>query len=147
MNLQKNSKYRQGIYTPVNSSKFLGTRAIYRSGLELKFFKFCDLNENVLQWGSENIIVPYVSPLDGNVHRYYVDNYVVIKEGDAIKKYLIEIKPSKQTKPPITKYKKKTNLIYEQKQYIINSAKWDAAKKYCTTKGLQFLILTEKDLT
>jgi hypothetical protein len=147
MNLQKNSKYRQGIYTPINSSKFLGTRAIYRSGLELKFFKFCDLNENVLQWGSENIIVPYVSPLDGNVHRYYVDNYVVIKEGDAIKKYLIEIKPSKQTKPPITKYKKKTNLIYEQKQYIINSAKWDAAKKYCTTKGLQFLILTEKDLT
>jgi hypothetical protein len=147
MNLQKNSKYRQGIYTPINSSKFLGTRAIYRSGLELKFFKFCDLNENVLQWGSENIIVPYVSPLDGNVHRYYVDNYVVIKEGDAIKKYLIEIKPSKQTKPPITKYKKKANLIYEQKQYIINSAKWDAAKKYCTTKGLQFLILTEKDLT
>lgn len=146
MRLNKNPKYKQGIYRPINPDKFLGTTAIYRSGLELKFFKFCDLNENVIKWGSENIVIPYVSPLDGRAHRYYVDNYVVIKEGDNIKKYLIEIKPSTQTRPPTTKYRKKSHLLYEQKQYATNVAKWEAARKYCKSKGLHFLILTEKEL-
>lgn len=146
MKLNKNPKYKQGFYKPVNPDKFLGSTAIYRSGLELGFFKFCDLNENVLKWGSENIVIPYVSPLDGKVHRYFVDNYVVIKEGINIKKYLIEIKPFNQTRPPTTKYRKKAHLIYEQKQYTTNLAKWEAARKYCSMKGLQFLILTEKEL-
>jgi hypothetical protein len=146
MNLKKNSKFRQGVFTPTNSHKFIGSKAIYRSGLELKFFRFCDTNENVIKWGSENIIVPYISPLDGRVHRYFVDNYVVIKEGNNIKKYLIEIKPQKQTLPPQTKYKKREHLIYEQQQYAINQAKWESAKHYCKKHNLSFLILTEKDL-
>lgn len=140
-------RYRQGVFIPKNQDKFIGTKAIYRSGLELKFFRFCDNNQNVLTWGSENVIVPYVSPLDGKVHRYFVDNYVVIKEGESIKKYLIEIKPYKQTKIPKTKYKKKSHLIYEQKAYVINTAKWEAAKRFCHKKGYEFLILTEKDIT
>ena len=101
MNLQKNNKYRQGIFTPKNKEKFKGEYAIYRSGLELKFMRFCDENTNVLLWSSEQVIVPYISPLDGRAHKYYVDNFVIIKEGDQIKKYLIEIKPSKQTIPPL----------------------------------------------
>jgi hypothetical protein len=140
------SKYRQGIFTPVNKDKFIGTKAVFRSGLELKFMRFCDNNTNVLKWGSENIVVPYVSPLDGRVHKYYVDNFVIIKEGDVIKKYLIEIKPSSQINPPQTKYRKKTHLIYEQTMYIKNQAKWAAAREFCMKKGLEFLILTEKDL-
>ncbi len=140
-------KYRQGIFTPKNKNKFIGTTATYRSGLELRFFRFCDDNSNVLQWGSENVVVPYFSPLDNKVHRYFIDNYVVIKEGDTIKKYLIEIKPSKQTMPPTAKYKKKEHLIYEQRQYIVNEAKWLSAKQYCVKNGLKFLILTEKELT
>lgn len=146
LNLNKNSKYRQGIFTPNNSHKFIGNKAVYRSGLELKFFRFCDTNENVIKWGSENIIIPYISPLDGRVHRYFVDNYVVIREGSNIKKYLIEIKPLKQTLPPQTKYKKREHLIYEQQQYVINQAKWESAKQYCSKHNLNFLILTEKDL-
>jgi len=146
MNLTKNSKFRQGIFTPVNSEKFIGSKAIYRSGLELKFFRFCDNNVNVIKWGSENIIIPYISPLDGRVHRYFVDNYVVIKEGSAIKKYLIEIKPFRQTSAPTTKYKKQQHLIYEQKQYAINVAKWEYARKYCSKYNMSFLILTEKEL-
>jgi len=140
-------RWRQGVFTPKNSDKFIGTRAIFRSGLELKFFRFCDLNERVIKWGSENIIVPYYSPLDNRIHKYYVDNYVVIKEDDQIKKYLIEIKPYKQTKRPTTKYKKKSHLIYEQKSYIINMAKWEAARKYSQKNGCEFIILTEKDLS
>jgi len=146
MNLQKNNKYRQGVFTPVNKDKFLGTTAIYRSGLELKFMRFCDNNPNVIKWGSENVVIPYISPLDGRAHKYYVDNFVIIKEGDQIKKYLIEIKPSKQTIPPVTKYKKKEHLIYEQSMFVKNQAKWQAATAFCKKKGLEFLILTEKHL-
>ena len=70
-------KWRQGVFTPTNSEKFIGSKAVYRSGLELKFFRFCDTNPNVLKWGSENVVVPYKSPLDNRVHKYYVDNYWV----------------------------------------------------------------------
>jgi hypothetical protein len=139
-------KWRQGIFTPKNLNKFIGSKAVYRSGLELKFFRFCDDNPNVLEWGSENIIVPYISPLDNRAHRYYVDNYIAIKEGSEVVKYLVEIKPSKQTKPPTTKYRKRQHLIYEQKQYVINQAKWKAAKEFCKKKGFTFIILTEKEL-
>ena len=139
-------KWRQGIFTPKNQNKFIGSKAVYRSGLELKFFRFCDDNPNVLEWGSENIIVPYISPLDNRAHRYYVDNYIAIREGSNVIKYLVEIKPSKQTKPPTTKYRKRQHLLYEQKQYVINQAKWKAAKEFCKKKGFTFIILTEKEL-
>ena len=144
--IKKNTKYRQGVFIPTNKDKFLGTKAIYRSGLELKFMRFCDNNPNVIKWGSENVIVPYISPFDGRAHKYYVDNFVIIKEGDQIKKYLIEIKPSKQTKPPTTSYRKKEHLIYEQTMFLKNQAKWQAAIEFCKKKGLHFLILTEKHL-
>jgi len=140
------SKYRQGIFTPKNKDKFIGSYANYRSGLELKFMRFCDNNPNVVRWGSENVIVPYISPLDGRVHKYYVDNFVIIKENGILKNYLIEIKPSKQTQPPKTNYKKKEHLIYEQSAWIINSAKWAAARELCKKRGFEFLILTEKHL-
>ena len=139
-------KWRQGIFTPKNQDKFIGSKAVYRSGLELKFFRFCDNNPNVLEWGSENIVVPYISPLDNKAHRYYVDNYIAIREGSNVVKYLVEIKPSKQTKPPTTKYRKRQHLIYEQRQYVVNQAKWKAAKEFCKKKRLTFIILTEKEL-
>ena len=116
-------KWRQGIFVPNNQDKFIGTKATYRSGLELKFFRFCDTNLNVLEWGSENIVVPYKSPLDNRHHKYYVDNFVVIREGNEVKKYLVEIKPYSQTKKPQTKYRKKQHLIYEQKAYVTNTLK------------------------
>ena len=144
--MRRSKKWRQGEFVPKNKDKFIGTKAVYRSGLELKFFRFCDNNKNVIKWGSENVIVPYTSPLDGRVHRYFVDNYVVIKEGTEIKKYLVEIKPSKQTKPPQTKYRKKQHLLYEQRAYVINQAKWEAARKYSKKRDLTFIILTEREL-
>jgi len=139
-------KYRQGIFTPRNKDKFIGGKAFYRSGLELKFMRFCDNNSNVIKWGSENVVIPYISPVDNKPHRYYVDNYVVIKEGSNIKHYLIEIKPSKQTQAPTTKYKKKEHLIYEAKQWAVNSSKWEEAKKWAKKRNMEFLIITEKDL-
>ena len=139
-------KWRQGIFTPTYQDKFIGSTATYRSGLELKFFRFCDNNPNVLEWGSENVVVPYKSPVDNRMHRYFVDNFIVIREGEQIKKYLVEIKPFKQTQLPTTKYKKRRHLLYEQKMYITNQAKWEAAKEYGKKKGYVFIILTEKEL-
>ena len=145
--MNKNKKYRQGLFVPNNKDKFIGERAVYRSGLELKFFRFCDNNPKVLRWGSENIKIPYYNPLTKRTHRYHIDNYVVIKEGDKITKYCVEIKPYKQTKPPTTKYRKREHLLYEQKQYVTNQAKWVAARKYCDGRNYKFLILTENEIS
>ncbi len=139
-------KWRQGIFVPKNINKFIGSKAIYRSGLELKFFRFCDDNKNVVKWGSENVIVPYYSPLDNKGHRYYVDNYIEIFEGKKLTKYLVEIKHSRETKPPKTKYRNRKHLLYEQKTFVTNQAKWKAAREYSKKRGYQFIILTEKEL-
>tara|TARA_E500000318_G_scaffold5280_3_gene5468 strand:- start:479 stop:955 length:477 start_codon:yes stop_codon:yes gene_type:complete len=147
--MKKDKRYRQGIFKPINSEKYIGQgNPTYRSGWELKFFRWADLNENILAWGSENIIIPYNNPLTGKVHRYFVDNFVVFKDKDGNKnKFLIEIKPSKQTQRPVkTKYKKQKTIIYEQKMYVQNTAKWEAAKKWAEKKGYKFLIITEKEL-
>jgi hypothetical protein len=145
---KKDERFKQGIFRPINKTKFIGEFAIFRSSLERKFFLWADKNPNVLEWGSENIIVPYKSPLDNKIHRYYVDNYVVLKEGNNIVKYLIEIKPFKQTlKPTISKKKKKSTMLYEQTQWIINQAKWEAAEKFANLKGFKFIKITEKELS
>ena len=147
--MKKNNKFRQGIFKPTNTSKYIGNSdPIYRSGWELKFFRWADLNENIIAWGSENIIIPYISPLDGKVHRYFVDNFIVFKNKEGKKsKFLIEIKPSKQVAKPVsTKGKRRTTILYEQKTWVINQAKWEAAKRWADKKGYEFLILTEKEL-
>jgi len=147
--IKKNNKFRQGIFKPINSQKYIGSgNPTYRSGWELKFFRWADLNENILAWGSENIIIPYVNPLDDKVHRYFVDNFIVFKDKDGNNnKFLIEIKPSKQTQRPVkTKYKKQKTILYEQKMYIQNTAKCEAANKWAKKKGYKFLIITEKEL-
>lgn len=143
------SQYTQGTYKPQNPSKYVGqNNPIFRSGWELKFFRWADTNQNILFWGSENIIIPYLNPLDNKVHRYFVDNFVVFKDKDGNKrKFLIEIKPSKQVEKPIANNrKKKSTILYEQTTWITNQAKWDAAKKWAEKKGYQFIILTEKEL-
>lgn len=145
--LKKDDRFIQGIFKPNNPKKFIGKHAIFRSSFERKFFLWADSNPNVLEWGSENIIVPYKSPVDDRWHRYYVDNYVVLKEGANIVKYLVEIKPYKQTIPPVmSNRKKKSTLIYESTQWAINQAKWEAADKFAKSKGYKFIKITEKEL-
>lgn len=138
----------KGLFNPVNDNKYRGSRPIvYRSGLELNFFRWCDRNERVLQWGSESVVIPYISPKDGRMHRYFVDSVLVLKTDDGNKKFLVEIKPDKQTRPPSTiSRKSKKNLLYEQINWAVNSSKWEAAKNWCQKNGFEFVILTEKDL-
>ena len=142
----KDDRYKQGIYNPINK-KYRGKQSpTYRSSWELKFFRWCDLNPNVVEWSSENVTIPYRIG-DGKPRRYIVDNTVMLKQRDKIKKYLIEIKPYAQTQPPKPHgNKKKSTIIYEQYTYAKNKSKWLAAKQWCKKNGYEFLILTEREL-
>jgi hypothetical protein len=139
----------KGKYKPEYPNKYKGdpTNIVYRSLWERKFMRYCDLNENVLEWGSEEIALPYRSPLDGRVHRYFPDFYIKVKESNGqFKKYLIEIKPKKQTIEPKVQKKKTKKYIYEVAEWAKNQAKWEAAKDFCEDRLWEFKVLTEDDL-
>lgn len=142
------SKY-QGKYKPTNPQKYRGdvNDIVYRSSWESKFMRWCDRTAAVVEWGSEIAVIPYVSPLDRKVHRYFVDFYVKVqnKEGKT-QRYLIEIKPKQYTKPPKKPAKQTNKYIQEVYQWGVNEAKWKAATEFCEDRGWKFLILTEDDL-
>lgn len=139
----------KGKFQPSYPKKYRGDHRniIYRSLWERKFMVYCDLNENILEWGSEEIIVPYRSPLDNRYHRYFPDFYIKVKEKSGfIQKYLIEVKPFKQTKEPIPQKKKTKSYIYNVTEYVKNQAKWKAAKEFCKDRRWEFKVLTEHEL-
>lgn len=147
LSLNRNTKFKQGFFYPRNLDKFVSkeNKAIYRSGLELEYFRILDKNPNVVKWGSEEVVVPYF--FDGKWHKYYVDLFVVFKFGESVKKYFIELKPYSQTiEPKVSKRKKQMSILYEAHQWAKNQAKWKAAQDYAKKNGWEFHILTEKDL-
>lgn len=146
---KKYKEFRQGTYKPVNKQKYIGAKnPRYLSSWELKFFRWCDINPTVVQWSSESVCIPYISPIDNKMHRYYVDNVVHIQEGNKIVKYLIEIKPYKQTKPPTTHgNKKESTLLHETATWSVNQAKWQSALRWAKQNGYIFQLVTEKDFT
>jgi hypothetical protein len=143
------TKTYKGKFRINNPTKYRGdiNNVVYRSLWELKFMKWCDTNPNVSEWGSETVIVPYISPLDKKIHRYFVDFYIKVKSKDGkVQKYLIEIKPERFTKPPAIPQKKTKRFVDEVFQYGVNEAKWKAAFEFCSDRNMKFMILTEKDL-
>jgi hypothetical protein len=139
----------KGKYQPAFPKKYKGDpqNIVYRSLWERTFMKYCDTNENILEWFSEEIAVPYRSPIDNKIHRYFPDFYIKVKESNgSIKKYIIEIKPKKQTVEPIPQKRKTKGYIYEVYEYAKNQAKWKAAEEWCTDRGYEFKVLTEDDL-
>ena len=137
-------------YNPINTRKYMGDPAniVCRSMWERKMCKYLDTNQNVLRWGSEEIAVPYYSPVDKKVHRYYPDFIVEKKtnDGKSVETLMIEVKPFHQTKPPQKKKKSRKTLINETITYEVNQAKWKYATDYCKRNGWKFVILTEKDI-
>lgn len=137
-----------GKYTPKNPNKYKGNinNIIWRSTWELRLLKWLDENTSVIEYASEEIVIPYRSPIDGKIHKYYIDFYVKVRnKNNEIKVYLIEVKPHNQTLPP----KKKRNTqkyLKEINTYMINLAKWEAAKKFAEKNNVEFLVLTEKTL-
>jgi len=139
----------KGKYRPTNPKKYKGdpTNIIYRSLWERKFMVYCDLNDNILEWGSEEFFIPYRSPLDNRVHRYFPDFYIKYRKSNgSICRSIIEVKPDKQTRPPKKPKRQTKGYLYEVTQYVKNEAKWDAAKEFCKDRLWEFRIFTEKEL-
>jgi hypothetical protein len=150
MEKRKKVKYYKGKFRPDQPEKYKGNprNIIYRSMWERRFMVYLDRNENILQWGSEELAIPYKSPLDGKVHRYFPDFYVKVKQYDhTIKEYLVEIKPKNQVTPPKKNPKRKTKSWYfAVKEWGRNQAKWESATHYCQKHDMEFKVLTENDL-
>ena len=140
----------KGRYQPNNPLKYKGNfrNIIYRSLWELKFMKYCDSNPNILEWGSEEFCLPYRSPLDNKVHRYFPDFYMKVKQANGrIKRFIIEVKPKYQCKSPPENPKRKTKKWFNDvKNWTINQAKWKHANEFCIDNGMEFKILTEDQL-
>ena len=139
----------KGKYYPSFPRKYKGdpTNIIYRSLWERKFMVYCDKNESILEWASEEIAIPYRSPIDNRVHRYFPDFYMKVKETNGkIKNYVIEVKPAKQTKPPAKPKRQTKGYIREAYEYAKNQAKWKMAKEYCADRQWVFKVVTEKEL-
>ena len=139
------AKSYRGLYRPTNPKKYVGNtkQIVYRSLLERRFMRYCDLNEDILYWASEELPVRYYNPLDKKYHRYFPDFVVKTVNNE---KYMIEIKPSRQVAKPKPPKKKTKSYMRESFEYIKNQAKWQAAKSYCDDNGMKFKLITEKDL-
>ena len=139
----------KGKYYPSFPRKYKGdpTNIIYRSLWERKFMVYCDKNQNILEWASEEIAIPYRSTIDNRVHRYFPDFYMKVKETNGkIKNYVIEVKPAKQTKPPVKPKRQTKGYIREAYEYAKNQAKWKMAKEFCADRQWVFKVVTEKEL-
>ena len=139
----------KGKYKPRCPYKYKGdpTNIIYRSLWELKFMKYCDTTPSILRWSSEEIAIPYKSPIDNRVHRYFPDFYVKVRESSGkIGHKLIEVKPSKQTTPPKKPKRQTKGYIYEVREYAKNMAKWKAGNEFCKDRLWKFQVLTEHEL-
>ncbi len=131
----------KGFYRVKNPAKYEGDfkNVIYRSHWEMQVFRWCDTNDQVLKWSSEEIVVPYWYPLDKKYHRYFVDVKFTTKDGT----FLVEIKPKSQTMPPKKPSRQTQKYLEEARTYVKNQCKWKAADEYAKDKGWQFVIWTE----
>jgi hypothetical protein len=138
----------KGTFLPKNPSKYNGNskNIIYRSNWELRVMKYFDDHPNVIWWASEELPIPYVSPVDNKTHRYFPDFIVKMRLKDGkVTTYILEVKPLAQTKMPVQKRKTK-RFIQEAATYAINQEKWRAADLFCREHGWQFKVITEKEL-
>lgn len=137
------ARFAQGKYTLKNPDKYVGGRTpTYRSSWEFAFMRFCDLNENVSQWASEAVRIPYRNPFTGK-HTIYVPDFFIVYNDKTGKQHveLIEVKPANHTfKEQLGRSKS------NQAHFVLNQAKWSAARAYCKQKGITFRIVNEGDI-
>ena len=138
-----------GKFRPRFPKKYKGdaSKIVYRSSWEARCMNYFDLNENILWWASEEVIIPYKSPIDGRYHRYYPDFVINVRQRDGkTKTLMIEVKPENQKNAPKVRARKTKKYINEVVTYAVNQAKWDAATEYCNDRMWEFKVLTEKDM-
>jgi hypothetical protein len=136
-------------YKPSYPQKYKGdpNNIICRSSWERKFCNWCDLNENIISWGSEEFCISYYNPVKQRVCKYFPDFIIKVKEQTGeIKTYVIEVKPKKQTVQPKVPKRKTKSWLYEMQTYAVNQAKWKAAEEWCKDRMVGFKIITEDNL-
>lgn len=135
-------KFSQGVYRPRNPDKYIGKgQIIYRSSWENHFCIFCDTNENILEWASEAIRIPYRHPITGKQTTYVPDFLIRYRNAsNQVITELIEIKPAGQSAL-------KEGMNQNQRAVVaVNSAKWEMARKWCSRQGIKFRVVTENDM-
>jgi hypothetical protein len=139
----------KGIFKPKNPKKYKGdvNNIVFRSSYEIRAMRFFDENDDVLEWSSEETVVPYISPIDSRKHRYFPDFLIKIKQKDGtIKTLMVEVKPKAQTQEPKVQSKKTRKYINEVTTWGVNQSKWKYAREYCADRQWDFIILTEEHL-
>jgi hypothetical protein len=140
---------RKGYLKLKNPQKYRGdpTNVVYRSSWELKLYDRLDKDPNVLEWNSEEIVVPYRDKSSGRMRRYFPDAWLKRRGRDGqIEEFLLEVKPAKESRPPTRQGKTEKRFITECLLWAKNSSKFDAAKRYCSARGWTFKVITEKEL-
>ena len=138
-----------GKFSPKNTNKYLGdpTNIWYRSLWERRVMVYLDENSSVIEWSNEEIVIPYLSPVDNRIHRYFPDFFVRLRNKQGlIESTIIEVKPSSQARPPKMQKRATRKYITEVMTWGVNEAKWKAADAYCKDRGWKFVVVTEKDL-
>ena len=146
------TKFKQGLYTVKHPEKYIGdvTKVRYMSSWELQMFMFLDGNPNILKWSSEEVVIPYIKPTDGRVHKYYPDLLVLYRDQNGVERWeLIEVKPSTQLK--LSKSKSPKTRQLQNLTLSVNKAKWDSALRWCEHQqnngmNVTFRIITEKQI-
>jgi hypothetical protein len=136
------AKYLRGSFVPENPEKYVGTYPIiYRSSWELTVMRMCDKHQNILQWASESMKIPYVNPFTNKYTVYVPDFIVVMEDRDGRQKVeMWEVKPSKQT------YVKEAKQQRDQMALAVNAVKWKAASIFCKEHNMTFRVITENDI-
>jgi hypothetical protein len=150
MNMQERLQKYKGKFRPHNPSKYIGDskNIVYRSMWERRCMKYFDVNPSVLGWASEEISIPYYDTMTKRVRRYFPDFLIKIKDKNGkVKAHLIEVKPTKDLRPPVGgRGKKRSTVLWEAKTYQMNRDKFASARKWCDERGITFDIWTEKHL-
>jgi hypothetical protein len=138
-----------GQFKPSNPQKYIGDykNIIYRSSWEARVMTWLDKNPSIVSWSSEEVVVPYISPVDGRWHRYFPDFVVKVKDKNGtLKTMMLEVKPKKQTQEPIIQRRVTKRYITEVTTWGVNQAKWKAATEYCLDRNWEFKLITEDHL-
>lgn len=138
-------QFYSGKYKPSNPEKYKGdpTNIVYRSSWERNAMVYFDRHPGIIWWASEEMCVPYRSPIDGRLHRYFPDFIIKTQNNETI---MIEVKPHKETVEPKKRQRVTKKYLTEVRTWGVNKAKWEAAIEYCKDRKWKFKIITEKEL-
>ena len=134
--------WKQGKFKVADEGKYKGNhqKIFYRSGLEKRWMNFLDRCPFITEWSSETVVVPYLSQVDGKLHRYFIDNYIKLIDG---REFLVEIKPKKFCSPP---RKNSKNFLTESIEFKRNQSKWTYARKFSEDNNMRFIVITDSSI-